>query len=224
MGHAITKKSVEEYKEKYSHIPKDYMERLAWLYHEYPYKRKDLDELLDKVDQLETTEWDTVTYIFYMEPKTSPRPRLNPNTFTFYVSGAHDNKKLFDDFKECHSDLNYVISTPSILTTKVYTRTPSNMSMQEKMAAELELIHNLASPDWDNIGKAYCDMVQETLIANDSIVCRGAVEKFYSCLPRVEVTLSYMMKYDCKFNKRMIERRKSFYENPKTKDDIDYII
>lgn len=224
MGNHITEKKVEDYNTKFSQVPRDYMDRLVWLFNEHPFTKKHIDEILKKVDQLEETTWETITYIFYMEPVTSQRPRLNPNTFTFYVPGANDHKKMFDIFKAHHSAMENVISTPCMLTAKVYSKTPATMSIQEKLAAELELIHNLNSPDWDNIGKAYCDMVQSTLVSNDSIVCKGSVEKFYSCLPRVEVTLAYMSKYDCKYNKRTVEKRKSFYENPKTVDSLDYVI
>ena len=67
-------------------------------------------------------------------------------------------------------------------------------------------------------------MVQKTLVSNDSIVCKGSVEKFYSILPRIEINLRFMTKYDCKYNKRSVEGRKSFKENPLTLDGIDYII
>jgi Holliday junction resolvase RusA-like endonuclease len=98
------------------------------------------------------------------------------------------------------------------------------MSIKEKIAAELDIIHNVSEPDWDNLGKAYCDMVQSVLVSNDSIVYRGSVMKHYSVLPRIEVTIRFMTSYDCKYNKRKIENRKSFKENDKTIKDIDHII
>ena len=220
----MTKKDVLQYKEKFSEVPKDYMERLAYLFRIYPFTKDDLNSLLLKIDALKKVNWEEVTYIFYMNPKGSPRPKLNPKTFTFYVKDAKNYKKIFDEFKEAHSDMDCVVSTPCFLFTKVYMETPKSMTIQEKMAAELELIHHVNSPDWDNLGKNYCDMVQKTLVSNDSIVCKGDIEKFYSILPRIEVTLRYMTSYDCKYNKRMVENRKSFKENPMTLKDIDYII
>lgn len=220
----MSKKEVIEYNEKFKDVPKDYMERLAYLYRIYPFTQKDLNGLLEKMKALKEVNWESVTYIFYMNPKGSHRPRLNTRTFTFYVKDAKNYKKFFDEFQEAHSEMNTVISTPCFLTTKVYMETPSSMTAQEKLAAELELIHHLNSPDWDNLGKSYCDMVQKTLVSNDSIVCKGSVEKFYSILPRIEVTIEYMTSYDCKYNKRTVENRKSFKENPLTVKDIDYII
>ena len=164
---ASQKQSILEYNAAYNHIPKDYMERLSWLIVEENITKEDVEELLEYVEELERTEWGEVTYIFYMHPHASPRPRLNPNTFTFYVGGAYYNKNIFDKFMELHSENETVISTPCIMSTKTYTKIPNGMSKQEKIGCELELIHNVNAPDWDNLGKSYCDMVQDALVSND---------------------------------------------------------
>lgn len=217
-----------EYHEKYGNIPTDYMDRLAYLYDSIGFKQSDLVELLDKLDALLNVEWNEVMYVFYMEPKPAARPRQvrskKGKTFHFYVPGARLTKDIFDTFKELHSNMDCVISTPCIMLTNVYVKTPSNMTKQEKIAAELGVIHDVNEPDWDNYGKQYSDMVQTTLVSNDSIVYRGSVEKFYSILPRVEVIVKFMTKYDCKYNKRSIEKRKSFKENDLTLKDLGYII
>lgn len=221
---AVTKKDILEYNEKFSEIPKDYMERLAYLYRIKPYKKEQLQSLLNKIDSLKNVSWDSVTYIFYMTPRPSQRPRINPKTFTFYVRDAKDFKKVFDEFKESHSNMDCVISTPCMIHTKSYIETPKGMSLEEMMAAELELIHHINAPDYDNLAKTYTDMVQKTLISNDSIIFSGTSEKFYSILPRIEVTVKFMTAYDCKYNKRSVEKRKSFKENPLTLKNVDYII
>lgn len=220
----MSKKDIQEYHDKFDQIPKDFMERLAYLYRMKPYTRDTLNSLLEKIDRLKEVEWDEVTYIFYMNPKSTPRAKLNTKTFTFYVKNAKNFKQVFDDFKAEHSNMDCVISTPTIISTKVYIETPKSMSLEEMMAAELELIHHVNAPDWDNVGKTYSDMVQETLVSNDSIICKGSVEKFYSILPRIEVNIRFMTKYDCKYNKRSVESRKSFKDNDLTLKDIGYII
>ena len=218
------KKDILEYNAKFSMIPKDYMERLAYLYNVMPYKKKDMEMLINSIDRLKNVNWDSVTYIFYMVPRPSHRPRLNPKTFTFYVRDAKNTKDVFDKFKEEHSNMECVISTPCTIHTKCYIETPKGMNLREVMAAELELIHHVNAPDYDNLAKTYTDMVQKTLISNDSIIFSGTSEKFYSILPRIEITIRYMTAYDCKYNKRSVENRKSFKENPLTMKDIDYII
>lgn len=220
--------NILDYQANYGAIPKDYMERLSWLYQEVRFTESDLFDLLDSLDELEQVQWNEINYIFYMTPKATPRPRAafnsKPNTFHFYVGGAKYNKNIFEQFHKEHSNMECVISTPCSLDTRVYIQTPNGMSKKEKIAAELGVIHNVNAPDWDNLGKSYSDMVQDILISNDSIVFRGAVQKFYSVLPRIEVQLRFMTQYDCKYNKRTIEKRKSFYENDKTLKDIGYII
>ena len=213
-----------EYHEKYGSIPKDYMERLSWLYNEVGFTQKQLASLLDKIDELANTQWEELKYIFYMTPKPSPRPRLSPNTFHFYVGGARINKEIMERFAEEHSEMECVISTPCSLEVEAYLPTPKGMNVMEKIAAELGIVHNINAPDWDNLGKTYCDMVQDVLVSNDSLVFRGCVQKFYSVLPRIEVTIRFMKSYDCKFNKRTVENRKSFKENDKTIKDLDYIL
>lgn len=219
-----TKKKIQEYHKSFDHIPKDFQERLSWLYDEVKFNKTDLDKLFKSIEALADVEWAELTYIFYMVPESTPRARLNRATKTFYVKNAHNKKEVFDQFITACSDRECVISTPTMIDCKVYMKTPSNMNKLEKMAAELELIHHINSPDWDNLGKGYCDMIQKTLVSNDSIVCRGSVEKFYSVLPRIEITVRYMKSYDCGFNKRSVERRDSFKNNPLTIDGIDYII
>lgn len=224
MSSATTKKAIKEYNDNFANIPKDYMDRLAYLYRAYPYTKETLNKLIAKIDDLKNVQWDYIKYIFYMDPKSTPRAKLNTKTFTFYVKDAKNYKEIFDEFKEHSSQMDCVISTPCFLETKVYIETPSGMTLEEKMAAELELIHHVNKPDWDNVGKTYSDMVQKTLVSDDCIICKGSVEKFYSILPRIEVTLRYMKSYDCKYNKKRIENRKSFNQNPMTLRDVDYII
>ena len=213
-----------EYHQKYDHIPTDYMDRLSWLFAEVGFNQRHLDDLLQKIDQLAEVQWNELHYIFYMMPKATPRPKRSPNTFVFYVKGAKTTHEIFERFMEEHSEMDCVISTPCIFTTKVYMPTPAGMSIEEKIAAELELVYNVNAPDWDNLGKTYSDMVQDVLVSNDSLVVSGQVQKFYSVLPRIEVDIKFMTKHDCKYNKRTIEKRKSFQENEKTLKDVDYII
>lgn len=213
-----------KYHQLYDHIPRDYMERLSWLYTDIGFSEKQMVSLLNKIDKLYNAEWEELTYIFYMIGKPTPRARLAPNTFHFYVGGAKINKEIMNSFSKEHSNMECVVSTPCSLSTKVYMPTPKGMNAVEKIAAELELIHNINAPDWDNLGKSYCDMVQDIIVSNDSLVFKGNVEKYYSVLPRIEVTLKFMLSYDCRYNKRTVESRKSFKENDRTIKDLDYII
>ena len=224
MAKANSIQAALEYHEKYGSIPKDYMDRLSWLYQEVGFRESHLTDLLEKINELTNVQWNEIHYIFYMTPRPTPRPKLSRNTFVFYVSGAKMNKQIFENFVEQHSDMEVVISTPCSFDTNVYIETPKGMTIEEKVAAELGIIHNINAPDWDNLGKTYSDMVQDVLVSNDSLVYKATVQKFYYVLPRIEVNVRFMTIYDCKYNKRTVEGRKSFKENPKTMKDLDYII
>ena len=78
----------------------------------------------------------------------------------------------------------------------------------EKVAAELGFIRPISKPDWDNVGKTYCDMIQDLLIYDDSFIIEGTTKKFYSIKPRIEITLSYMEDFDSDFNRNKILKKK----------------
>ena len=81
------------------------------------------------------------------------------------------------------------------------------MKSVDKILAELGFIRPTSKPDWDNIAKAYCDMIQDTLLYDDSLVIEGSSKKFYSVKPRIEISIEYMNDYDCEFNQKKINRK-----------------
>ena len=117
-----------DYHEKYGAIPKDYMERLSWLYDEVDFTKKHLDSLISKIDELANVQWNEVNYIFYMTPKPTPRPRCSTNTFHFYVGGAKMNKQIFDNFIEQHSDLLILVYiSKHLLVCQSRRKLPQNL-------------------------------------------------------------------------------------------------
>lgn len=226
----MKKEDILKYKEKYENMPKDFVERLAYLYQIYEFSKKDMEQVLTYIQKLSEAKWREINYVFYMYPEATKRPKLrtfhkeNSETYSFYVDGAKSRKDFFSEFSEAHSTMKDTISTPTIFLTKAYIQTPKSMSKIETILAELELLYNVSAPDYDNIAKAYTDMVQEILIVNDCIIYKGEVEKYYSILPRVEVTVRYMVNYDCKFNKRRINNWKSVKNNDKVNKFIETIV
>ena len=87
------------------------------------------------------------------------------------------------------------------------------MNKSEKLRAEMGLINNLTKPDWDNLGKTYSDMIQNTIIMDDSLIIEGTVRKFYSSKPRIELTIEYADRYDSKYNMKNITKRKQYLDN-----------
>jgi Holliday junction resolvase RusA-like endonuclease len=81
------------------------------------------------------------------------------------------------------------------------------MNIIEKILSELGFIRPLTKPDWDNVAKAYCDMIIGYLIYDDSQIIEGSSSKYYSSKPRIEIELEYMEDYDSNFNRRKFDKK-----------------
>lgn len=192
-------KLLREY-EKFSDIPENFEERMALL--KSSVSQKALDKFSVISEAFHPT-WKTRKFIFYLIPKATPRPRLGKRG-VFYVKGSRDNKEFF---KEYIKDMDIsIISTATKFDCKTYFPIPSSMKSYEKLLAEVGIIRPLSKPDWDNVGKAYCDMLQGLLLLDDSIIIEGTSSKYYSIKPRVEITISWMDGYDSDFNRKKFNR------------------
>ena len=118
------------------------------------------------------------------------------------MKGAADNHKRFAKFLKKENIER--IETPCTFRVTSYLPTPSSMTKLEKIIAELGLVAPISTPDWDNLGKTYSDMVQNALILNDALIFRGESSKFYSIKPRVEIEISYMTDFDSNYNRKKI--------------------
>ena len=192
-----------EYEEQYGEISKDSSERILSL--ESSFRKNDHIMLMEEIDRIKNIKWKKKTFVIYILPKATPRPRLGVNG-TFYVKGAQDNKKIFEKYL-----LNQNVSmiyTPAKFCCKSYFPIPKSMTRVEKVLAEMGWIRPISKPDWDNVGKAYCDMIQGFLIYDDSLIVEGSSKKYYSSKPRIEITISYMDDFDSKFNKKKMIKKK----------------
>lgn len=50
--------------------------------------------------------------------------------------------------------------------------------------------------DYDNIAKAYTDMLNDVLIYDDMMIYKGSLTKKYAILPKVEIELTYYKYHD----------------------------
>ena len=178
-------KPEREYDELYSNIPNNLPERLKYIFQSNNFK-KAKDKIIPEMERIKNIKWNKISYTIYLLPKATPRPRLCNRSGTFYVKGAHDNKKIFENSS--------------------YFPIPSSMKPVEKICAEFGLIRPTSKPDWDNVAKAYCDMCQGFLLYDDYLVVEGVSKKFYSVKPRIEITIEYMDDYDSEFNEKKIKK------------------
>ena len=203
------KTKASEYDTKYSHIPIDPKERLNWLYDELKVTEAEGWDILKTRDLMYTSlYYNDINIILYEVPEGTPRPRArlinrknlanmalsNSNFIQIYsITGAEDNaymRRLVSE--EEFRNLDQLICTPCIVTIDAFFKTPSSFNKKDKILSEIGLIRPLVKPDWDNIGKKYSDMFNTNVWLDDQFTVSGTVNKFYSCLPRVEIKLKYM--------------------------------
>lgn len=206
-----SKKDLVKYDEKYGDIPRNYLDRLYQLVDNMNDKQIETFKanLQDNVD----TEWKTISFIFYFVPKATPRARYTGFGKHFYVSDAMNNQNLMKSYVKQHLEDFPMITTSCKFYCDTYFPTPSAMTKEEKLRAELKHIRHMSKPDWDNLGKTYSDMIQNTIIMDDSIIVDSQVSKYYSLKPRVEITIEYADRYDSNYNKKNITKRKQYQDN-----------
>lgn len=198
-----------EYDEKFGHIPIDYFQRLEWLYDELKITPSKANEILLKRDMMiQSLHYTDTNIILFEIPEGSPRPRFrlvnrqnlsnmalsNPNFVHVYsLTGYEDNvfmKRLMEDTE--FAQLDQMICTPCVIDINAYVKTPSYLSKEDTILAEIGLQRPLTKPDWDNIEKKYSDMFNKNVWLDDTFVVDGAIHKYYSVLPRVEIRLRYL--------------------------------
>lgn len=226
MGKKSRKILQKEYEEKYSDIPRDYQERLLWMYDKYHISEKKAQEILEiRQTLLSSMVYDSFTIVLYEEPVGAERPRvrimksnvidmarMSPANVHIYSPHAKENnmymRRVIDDM-----ELEYarsLICTPCMVDFYAYKKTPSNYNITKKFLAEMGLDRPVNKPDWDNIGKAYSDMYNANVWIDDALTTDGAVHKYYSLLPRVEIKLSFLNSLYNQYQYEQITGRKDF--------------
>jgi Holliday junction resolvase RusA-like endonuclease len=198
-----------EYEEKYSEIPRDYNERISYLYDKLKITPNQHSQILVQRDNMmNALFYSEIRIVLYEDPEGSPRPRFrlvnrynvlnqaltNSNFVHVYsVTGAADNaymKRLVTE-NELYG-LEQLIYTPCDMIIDLYIKTPGYFNRCDTVLAEIGLERPIVKPDWDNAGKKYSDMFNANIWLDDRLVIDGQVRKFYSILPRVEITLNYL--------------------------------
>ena len=197
-------KMEKEYEKEYGDVPKEFTSRIDELLKEANLSRYKI-HVYEEVHRIFSNQWKTFKYTIYLLPKASPRTKKKKNGI-FYVKGASDNKKFFEKNFIKQEDIP-LITTPTKFACRSYLPIPKSMHPVEKILAEMGFIYPVSKPDWDNLAKAYCDMIQGIILYDDSLVVDGLSQKRYSTKPRIEIEISYMTDYDSQFNKNKILKK-----------------
>jgi Holliday junction resolvase RusA-like endonuclease len=202
------KQKSQEYKKKYSQIPRDREERLNWMVDKYNLSPAKMDEIIEKKRNMQFfLQYYEYKIILYEIPEGMPRPRFrfigknnymmaamqNPNFVQVYSPTAGDDFRFMRQLQQDELiQLQQFVQTPCEVYIESYFPTPSYFNIVDTFIAEIGLHPDIMKPDWDNIGKKYSDMYNHNIWLDDSMVICGTVRKFYSILPRVEIYLKYL--------------------------------
>lgn len=228
------------YEEKYRGIPLDYNERLKYMTEFYHISENRMNDILLKRDKMlyNLEYYNYKVIVLYEEPEGASRPRVriqrnnynrvalsNPDFVHVYVPNAHDDQMYMKRLTETElCEIDKLIYTPCNIDYTVFLKTPTYMNITDKFLCEIGIIRpQLKKPDWDNIGKKYCDMYNSNVWLDDALVIDGAVHKYYSILPRIEINLQYL---NCLYTKNdftSTTSRKDFIANNETRHLIQYL-
>ena len=216
-----------EYDKKYGHIPIDYQERLNWMIDQYQLTPSKMSEILDirnnYLNNLFIYECNIVQLLEDPEGASRPRFRIinksnfnkeasvNPFVHVYTPNAKQDYLYMKELSKEELIELDGLINTPCFVNYTAYIKTPNYFDVAETFLCETGIIRpNVKKPDWDNIGKKYCDMYNHNVWLDDSMVIDGRVQKFYSILPRIEIELKFLNTIYTKKQYESIIKRKDY--------------
>lgn len=220
------KEKLEEYELKYQSIPKDNDTRIAWLIDQYRLTPNKMQEIVDKKRNMETNlQYYDFKIILYEDPEGAKRPRfrlVNRKNFmnvaiqasnfvhVYSPNAAEDSKYMHRLVDSELFQLNGLISTPIQVCINTFFKTPSYFNITDTFLAEIGLHRHIQKPDFDNIGKKYCDMFNANIWLDDSLVVDGEVHKYYSILPRVEIYVRYLNYFTSVHQYNQVTGRKDF--------------
>ena len=223
------KEKAEEYDIKYSHIPRDYNERILYLIDKFHFSPTKMDEIIEKKRNIQTIlQYYDFKIILYEDPEGAKRPRfrlINRKNFmnvalqssnfvhVYSPNAAEDHRFMHRLMDEELIQLNQFITTPTQVCINVFFKTPSYFNQADTILAEIGIHRHIQKPDWDNIGKKYTDMFNGNIWLDDNMVTDGEVHKYYSILPRVEIYIRYLNYITSQYQYNQIINRRDYMPN-----------
>ena len=218
------RQKVIEYEQKYGTIPKNYIDRLNWMYDNFNIDDKKSQEIIDARNRfINSTYYETIRIVLYEIPEYTPRPRAriinkkdiinaatgNNSFIQVYSITGRQNREYMKQFVS--SNMNYLetlLCTPCDIEYRSYFPTPKYYNKTQIFLAEIGLDRPVSKPDFDNIEKAYGDAFTGNIWIDDILVVDATIRKYFSILPRVEIDLMYSNQlYNNHQYKAMIKRK-----------------
>lgn len=197
-----------EYDEKYPERIDDAVERVK----RYLSQQKNPEKWVKKAKEkalriVEEREFRSIHILAYEYPMKTDRPRTaGGHTFS---PNAAANKNYFDKAIKKVIDTIKLINTPAEIIVEAYLEMPKQVPPDEVLLFEAKILNPVDKPDYDNIGKCYTDIFTGILTADDDIFWHGEIYKWYSLLPRVDITIRYLSKHESDYIYKKLKNRKS---------------
>lgn len=198
---------------------------------EYPYTHTDLEQALhnyfndrdwdfDKACKkaskkitsiLNNRRYKTIKLVLYEFPMKTDRPRHTFGGRTFSPNAKKNNQYLKKAIGAVNKTVS-LINTPAKITIEAYLKMPEQVPPHEVLLYETKVLQVEDTPDYDNIGKCYTDMFKNNIVCDDDLFWSGTVIKYYSVVPRVEITITYIASHESDYIYKKLKNRKSIKE------------
>lgn len=202
-----------EYNDAYPRIIQDAEARLRQYFDDHDLNfNKALKKAKTKLQTIiETRSYKTVRITMYEYPMKTDRPRHTRFGRT-YSPNAKANRRYFEKaLEKVIQDLK-LINTPAAIQIDAYLEMPNRVPPDEIILFEAGVLKVEDTPDYDNIAKCYTDMQLGNLILDDDLYYKAIVRKFYSVLPRVEITVRYLATHESDYVFKKLKNRKSIQD------------
>lgn len=203
------KQKLEEYNTQYPNryydpeiLLRNYFYQRGWNYDKAEKKAK------KKLENIEINrKYETIRVVMFERPVKTDRPRAF-NSHIYSPNAAANHQYFEKAVKGICKDIK-LINTPAEIVINAYIEMPARVPPDEAILFEGRVLDIVDMPDYDNIGKAYTDMLKNVLIVDDDIFHRGEINKYYSVMPRVEIIIRYQVSHDSDYIYKKIKSRKS---------------
>ena len=154
---------------------------------------KDLESIREEQDHLSNpNNWQELSFVYYGEPKAQPRARSTAVGNFFYDPGKGLKLWLLEQLKaQLPKDFS-PIEKEIFFEACFYKPIPKSVSKKEKVLMESGLRRPVGRPDIDNYVKLVQDALNKVFYTDDSVITCLTAKKFYSSVPRVEISIKYM--------------------------------
>lgn len=203
------KQKIKEYNDTYTDKEMDLKYHLTQYFNSRGWDiNKATNKAMTKFKKIyDQREYESIRIILYEYPMKTDRPRtIGGHTFS---PNANSNHEYFEKaYKQVVKSLK-LINTPAEIEIDAYMEMPKQVKPDEVILFESKVLEVVDTPDYDNIGKCYTDMLKNTLITDDDIFHVGIARKYYSVLPRVEIKITYIKRHESEYVYKKIRNRKS---------------